>query len=116
MRNRAIRSAVLLALLFCLSPVTGCALLLVGGAGAATYAYVNGESKKYYPYAVGQAWPAVHDSVQALGLPIVEEKSNALGGRLESRTVDNQKIMIKLEPKGAATELGIRIGVFGDED
>ena len=95
---------------------SGCALLLVGGAGAATYAYVNGESRKYYPYPVEQTWPAVRDSVVALGLPVVQEASNALGARLESRNAEGQKVTIKLEPKGAATKVEIRIGVFGDED
>ncbi len=114
MRARRLFAVITVAAATCFH--AGCALLLIGGAGAAGYAYVNGECEKFYPYAMDQTWAAVRDAVQSMGLPVVREASDALSGRLESRTAEGDKVTITLKPKGAVTDVRIRVGVFGDED
>ena len=99
--------------------VSGCTLLVLGGAGAgaAGYAYVKGENEKVYPCPLSQTLPAVRAAVQETGLPVVSEAADDLGARLESRTSQGDKVTITLEPKGpSVTNVRIRVGVFGDED
>jgi hypothetical protein len=106
----------ILLFVFTLAGTSGCALLLVGGAGgAAGYAYAAGEHEKLYPYPVATTWAAVRESVAEMQLPIVNERADALRARLESKTASGEKVSIALEAKGeAVTEVGIRIGTFGD--
>ena len=93
----------------------GCALLLVGGGGAAGYAYAAGKHERVYPYPLPQTWEAVREAVAEMQLPVLSERSDALSAKLESQLATGEKLTITLEPKGEAiTEVGIRIGTFGD--
>ncbi len=97
---------------------SGCAALLVGGAGAAGYAgykYLKGDAKQFYPHPLAQTWNALRQSVDQLGLPVTYEAADQFGAQLESMTADGKKITIKLLPRGHGTELRVRVGVFGDE-
>ena len=103
-----------LMLLAVVSP-SGCALLLVGGGGAAGYAYAAGEQEKLYPYPLADTWAAVRESVAEMQLPSLNERSDALRARLESETASGEKVSITLIAKGnAVTEVGVRVGTFGD--
>ena len=96
---------------------SGCTLLVVGGAGAAGYAYVKGEHERVYPYPMAQTASAVRDALHEMTLPVVRDAADELGARFESRTAQGEKVVITLEPQGqAVTKVGIRVGVFGDED
>jgi hypothetical protein len=91
--------------------------LVVGGAGAAGYAYVKGEHEQVYPYPIAQTASAVRDAIHDMALPVVSDAADELGARFESRTAQGEKVVITLEPQGqAVTKVGIRLGVFGDED
>lgn len=102
-------------LALCLS--SGCTLLVVGGAGAAGYAYVKGEHERVYPYPIAQIASAVRDALHEMALPVVSDTADELGARFESRTAQGEKVVVTLEPQGkTVTKVGIRVGVFGDED
>ncbi len=108
----------MLALLTVCLAGTGCTALMVvgaGAAGAAGYAYMNGELEKSYPVSVGQCWPAVVESVRELGMPVISQSVDDLGGRLESRTADGKKVVIRLEARPMATVVKVRVGLFGDK-
>jgi len=97
---------------------SGCAALLIGGAGAAGYAgykYVKGEAKQFYPQPLAQTWNAVRQSVEQLGMPVTYEAADQFGARLESMTADGKKVTIKLVPRGYGTEVRVRVGLFGNE-
>lgn len=97
----------------------GCTALMVAGAGAAGvagYAYLEGKREKTYPYPITQTWPAVSEAVKSLELPVLQETADGLGARLEGRTAQGEKVAVTLTPKGDATEVQIRVGVFGDEN
>ena len=107
-----------LVLIVCLLS-TGCTALMVvgaGAAGAAGYAYMNGELEKSYPASVGQCWPAVVQSIEELGMPILSQSVDDLGGKLESRTADGKKVLITLEARPMATVVKVRVGLFGDKN
>lgn len=98
---------------------SGCTALMIAGAGAAGaagYAYLNGELEKSYPVSVGQAWNAVTAAVEELGMPVVKQSVDDLGGRLESITADGKKVVIKLEARPTVTTVKVRVGVFGDKN
>jgi tetrahydromethanopterin S-methyltransferase subunit F len=96
----------------------GCTALLVAGAGAAGaagYAYLNGELEKSYPASVGQCWTAVVEAVQELGMPITAHAVDELGGYVESRTAEGKKVTIRLVARPNMTTVKVRVGVFGDQ-
>lgn len=98
---------------------SGCTALMIAGAGAAGaagYAYLNGELEKSYPVSVGQAWPAVTTAVEELGMPVVKQSVDDLGGRLETVTADGKKVVIKLEARPTVTTIKVRVGLFGDKN
>jgi hypothetical protein len=95
---------------------SGCALLVGAGAGAAGYAYLNGDLEKSYPGTVGRVWPCVKQTIEDMQMPVLSESVDELGGRLESRTADGRRVHIELEAKPAVTVVRVRVGTIGDRD
>ena len=98
--------------------VNGCALLLIGGAaaGAGTVFYVDGQLKDAEP----AAFTAVHTATLAglgdLKFAVVSDNSDAISSKIIVRTATDTKIEILLAKQSAtATEIRIRVGMFGDE-
>jgi len=98
---------------------TGCAALLIGigaGAGVGTVVYIKGELKVTEETSLSQAFHAAHAAMEELEFVITKESKDALTGEVTARTSKDEKIEIILEKKSESlTEVGIRVGTFGDE-
>ena len=109
----------LLALLFCAVSLllTGCAALLVGAAaGAGGVAYVQGELKVTESVSLVVAQRAAEKALTDLKLGIQKRQADGLSGVLEARTSGDQKVTVKTKRiADKSTEIGIRVGVLGDE-
>jgi hypothetical protein len=118
---RRIPLASLALLLLCLAQ-TGCLAVAAGAAaGAGAYAYYQGEHTEVHAAEFGQAYQSAKRSLAERGLPIRYEHHNGLTGTIESSIEDGSKVTITLEEKprllasdGHQTEVGIRVGTFGD--
>ena len=109
----------LLALMFCAVSLllTGCAALLVGAAaGAGGVAYVQGELKVTESVSLAVAQRAAEKALTDLKLGIQKRQADGLSGVLEARTSGDQKVTVKTKRiADKSTEIGIRVGVLGDE-
>ena len=109
----------LLALMFCAVSLllTGCAALLVGAAaGAGGVAYVQGELKVTESVSLVVAQRAAEKALTDLKLGIQKRQADGLSGVLEARTSGDQKVTVKTKRiADKSTEIGIRVGVLGDE-
>lgn len=110
----------LLALLAALAALSsGCLLFVVGaaaGAGAGTYAYVNGELCSSEAVKLDKAWDATQAGVKDLGYNVVEKQKVALEAHLTARGPGDKKVQVKLvKQSDTVTEIRIRVGTFGDE-
>ena len=109
----------LLAAMFCAASLllTGCAALLVGAAaGAGGVAYVQGELKVTESVSLVVAQRAAEKALTDLKLGIQKRQADGLSGVLEARTSGDQKVTVKTKRiADKSTEIGIRVGVLGDE-
>lgn len=116
MKNRILITLMLTGLL---SLGSGCALLVVGaaaGAGAAGYAYVNGELKSTEPVSLNKLVKASLAGLKDLEFPLTSQTKDALQAELIARNSSDKRIAIKLKSVSEnATEIRIRVGTFGDE-
>lgn len=96
---------------------TGCfGLLLVGGAGTGAIAYVTGELRSTERAPLREVDAACAAAVDVLGYDEVETEREANRIRWRARTASGEPVTIRLVAKGPeSTDVGIRIGVFGDE-
>ena len=108
---------VMMALLLTL--VSGCVLFVVGaaaGAGAAGYAWVDGEIKTTEAATLDRTWSATLAAMKDLEFPLTSQAKDALEANLTARNASNKQIQITLKKlDNASTEIHIRIGTFGDE-
>jgi len=97
----------------------GCVLFVAGaaaGAGAAGYAYVDGEVQTTEAASMDRTWEAVQAAMQDLQFPVTTKAKDALEGDLTARNAQNTTIRIKLKyVSNTSTEVRIRVGTFGDE-
>ena len=96
----------------------GCvaALLVGGGAGAGTVAYLKGELKSTEEASIGQVWQAAQKAMKDLEFVVTSEERDDLSAKLIAHESDDTKIEINLESVSARlTNVKIRVGVFGDE-
>jgi len=98
----------------------GCALLVVGaaaGAGAGTYAYVDGELKSTETVTYDTACTASLAAMKDLGFAVVEDKKDALTDKITARSTADKKVYVTLTKQSAtSTEIKIRVGTFGDQN
>jgi hypothetical protein len=92
---------------------------VLGGAAAAvgvgTYAYIKGDLKRNYEVPVDKAWEATVESLEELKLTTVSKQHDAFGGVIKGKMADGKGFEINLKRLGeTSTEIGIRIGTFGD--
>lgn len=108
---------VLMATLLALA--SGCALFVVGaaaGAGAAGYAWVDGEIKTTESASMDRTWNAALAAMKDLEFPVTSQAKDALEANLTARNASNTSISIKLKNlSNTSTEIRIRVGTFGDE-
>ncbi len=99
--------------------VQGCFLLLLGGgaaAGAGAVIYARGELQAVETTSIQRTWDATHDAMRDLGFAVTDQEKNPDSATLQARTKDNDEVNIRLQAKGVtATEIGIRVGTFGNE-
>lgn len=98
---------------------SGCALLVVGaaaGAGAGTYAYVDGELKENESVSYDAAYNATMAAAKDMGYAVIDNQKGSVTAKVTVRTTDDKKILITLNKQSPAiTEIRIRVGTFGDE-
>ncbi len=111
-----------LALLGCLLiALGGCSrqMLILGGAaaaaGAGTYAYIKGDLKRTYEAPMDKAWAATVKAVEEMKLTIESRQHDAFSGTIKGKMADDKSFAINLKRLAeSSTEIGIRIGTFGD--
>lgn len=115
--RRALRFAALAALAAVVTSSSGCgALLLIGGAGTSAIAFATGELRSREPAPLARLDAACATAVDVLAYDAVETERNANQIRWRARTASGDPVDIRLVAKSpSATEVRIRIGVFGDE-
>jgi hypothetical protein len=97
----------------------GCAVLLVGGAvaaGAGTVVYVKGELQATVDGTMEQVWAAARAGLKDLQMPVTGEQKDALNGQFIARAAGDKKVTVRVKKvTGTSTELGIRVGLWGEE-
>ncbi len=95
----------------------GCAaLLLGGGAGAGTVAYLKGELKSMIESPLEETWQATQKALEDLEFPVTSKQKDAFSAELTARDASDKKIEVKFERiSSKMTEVRIRVGIFGDE-
>ena len=103
-----------------LALTNGCFLFVVGaaaGAGAAGYAWVDGELKVTEASSLSQTWDASLATMKDLEFSVTTKAKDALSGNLTAQTADNKTVKIDLKYiSNTSTEVRIRVGTFGDEN
>ena len=102
-----------------LALTNGCFLFVVGaaaGAGAAGYAWVDGEVKTTEAASLNQTWAASLAAMKDLEFSVTDKSKDALSGSVTAQTADNKTIKINLKYiSNTSTDIRIRVGTFGDE-
>lgn len=98
----------------------GCAALVVGAAAGGTaygvVKYSRGELVTTHAVSLDQAVEATRAGLKSLDLPEVTSTASDNGMVIVSRDKQDDKISIQLQKiSDTATEIRIRVGVFGDE-
>ena len=94
---------------------TGCIALVIGaGAGAGTFAYVDGQLSRTYQANYETTYLVCKGILQDMKQPILEEKTDGTQTTIKSQRVDETPLTIKvriIDPDW--TEVSIRTGYIG---
>ena len=94
---------------------TGCIALVVGaGAGAGTFAYVDGQLSRTYQANYETTYAACKGILQDMKQPILEEKTDGTQTTIKSQRVDETPMTLKvriIDPEW--TEVSVRTGHIG---
>lgn len=119
MRKRGFKSVALLCCL--LIGLSACSRRWVAAGAAAAavgvgaYAYVKGNLKRNYEVPIEKAWEATAETVEDFKLKTESKQLDAFSGVIKGKMADGKSFQIKLARLGEkSTEIGIRIGTFGD--
>jgi len=105
-----------LLLMLSLPFMSGCALVLAGGAGAGTAVYIKGELQTNLEAPLQRSVAATNSAVDTLGFMKISEEVDKLAGEIIARTAQDKKIKIKLNKVTEnTTKISIRVGMFGDK-
>jgi hypothetical protein len=98
-----------------LAGLSGCWIVLAGGAAAGTVAYVKGELNA----TVSQDVPAVYNAslkaMDDLKIPVLSSGQDSLTATVAARDAQDKKITIDIKRAGATTDIIIRVGFWGDQ-
>jgi hypothetical protein len=98
---------------------SGCALALIGlgvGAGIAGTKYYEGKLTSTREVTPEQVKNATEKAFDALKIKIITSTSNALEAKVTGKTEDDKDVTVSAElQKEGTTEIGIRVGTFGDQ-
>ncbi len=107
---------VFLSLMVSLPFVSGCAVILAGGAGAGTVAYIKGELQTNLEASLEKSIEATRSAVDNLKFIKISEEVDKLTGEIIARTSQDEKITIQLNKVTEnTTKISIRVGMFGDQ-
>lgn len=99
-----------------MTSLSGCFLILGAGAGAGTAVYVMGKLTEDVSAPVANVHAAAKAAIADLGIPVIQDKSDALSAHLESEFSDGKRVWIDIEKKSETiSTLTIRVGLTGDE-
>ena len=94
---------------------TGCIALVVGaGAGAGTFAYVDGQLNRTYQANYETTYAVCKGILQDMKQPILEEKTDGTQTTIKSQRVDETPMTLKvriIDPEW--TEVSVRTGHIG---
>ena len=108
--------AYLLFSIFLLPQLSGCGVVVVGGAAAGTVAYVSGDLSATLEANLAQAVKATDIAIKENKIIQVSRSVDDLGAAYVLRTQQDDKIEIGLaETSVNATIITIRVGILGDE-
>ena len=99
--------------------ITGCGLLVVGGAavgaGSGTYYYVNGDLKTDYYYSFDIVWSACEQTVADMhGVNVSPNKEIGLGKISANIGNEDVKFIVSYKAKNVTT-VSIRVGMMGNK-
>ena len=94
---------------------SGCIALVVGaGAGAGTYAYVDGELSRTYRANYQTTYKVCKDILEDMKQPILEENTDGTQTTIKSQRADETPMVVKvriIDPEW--TEVSVRTGYIG---
>jgi hypothetical protein len=83
--------------------------------GAGTYYYIKGDLKRNYEASMEKTWEASIQAVEELKLTIESSEHDAFTGAIKGKMADGKSFTINVKRlSDNMTEVGIRIGTFGD--
>lgn len=96
----------------------GCAMFLVGaGAGAGAVAYAKGELQTVEAAKLDDVWNAALKTARELDYVITDTNKQPIAASFIARGVRDERLEVILRSETLkTTELGIRVGVMGDEE
>ena len=93
-----------------------CAFLAGGAAGIGALAFIGGELKSIEAVPLDRAWGAAQKAIDEMGLKAASKEKDDLSARLVCNLANDKQLTINLKKKSSiVTEIGIRVGVFGNE-
>lgn len=105
----------LLALALC-APLSGCALVVAGAAGAAGAMYVNGEYDGRLSASPQKCAEATRRVFEDMEIKLLKCDASALDGRVVGKSALEREITVTLKRESEIqTKVSIRVGTFGDE-
>jgi len=94
----------------------GCLVTAVGVGAAGTIAYVRGDLQAVESASIDDVYEATLKALKELELIPTRKTKDALAAEIITYDAQDKKITIKLKSSAdGATELSIRVGVFGSE-
>lgn len=115
-----VKRTLAMACVLCLILLGGCAPLLIGGAavgaGAGTYAYINGELRVEYNVPFDKVRAACEMAIAEMGGKEVTPDWKIGVGTIKTR-IQNERVTLRLEYKTKeSTILSIRVGYVGNKE
>lgn len=100
---------------------SGCAALLLtgaaAGAGIAGTAYYNGKLKGTVNATPAEIATATAPAFKQLNIQLLSSTSNSLNAEVKGKTAEDTSVTVSAEmKKDGNSEVGIRVGTFGNQD
>lgn len=100
-------------MLFGLWGCVAAALVVGAGAGAGTYAYVEGASQAVYPLPFDRMWSETMGLFKNQQIGIIEQSRNEGEGTIKGRRADGKDVTADLSVQGTQnTKVSIRVGLI----
>lgn len=113
---RAKQGLLIIVLLGTAGLVQGCLIAAVGLGAAGTIAYVRGDLESVESEKLDVVYEAALKAMDKLGLAVTKKSKDALSAVIVGRDAQDKKVTITLKAVAeGATQLSIRVGVFGSE-